>query len=42
MESFNPPKDKERKEAQKEYQLMELENSLDYCRQVLGFGISKT
>ena len=42
IKSFNPPKDKDRKEAQKEYQLIELENSLEYCKQVLGIGTSKT
>ena len=40
MKPFSPEKGKDRKEAQKEYQLSELERSLKFCREELGFGLS--
>jgi len=36
--SFSPPKGVDRKTAQKEYQLSELEKSFSYCRKSLGMG----
>ena len=38
LASFSPPKDVDRKTAQKEYQLSELEKSFTYCRKSLGMG----
>ncbi len=36
---FAPPPGKDRKTAEQEFQLAELEKSLRYCREVLGLGI---
>jgi sugar phosphate isomerase/epimerase len=38
LASFSPPKGVDRKTAQKEYQLSELEKSFSYCRKSLGMG----
>ena len=37
---FSYPKNSDRKEIQKNYQLAELEKSIKYCREVLGVGIN--
>jgi len=38
MESFKPTKGVDRKKAQQEYQVAELERSIKYCKDVLGLG----
>ena len=39
MKPFSPPKGMDRKKAQQEYQVAELERSIKYCKETLGLGI---
>ncbi|MFP6900210.1 MAG: sugar phosphate isomerase/epimerase [Opitutales bacterium] len=38
LQSFKPPKGVDRKKAQQEYQVAELERSIKYCKETLGLG----
>ena len=38
LQSFKPPKGADRKKAQQEYQVAELERSITYCKETLGLG----
>ena len=40
LRSFKPPKGVDRKKAQQEYQVAELERSIKYCKETLGLGAS--